>query len=360
MTHPRQVSWVAVASGITVATGGAVRGLRHCAGVTLTGQLDRPVSPIGIWVRSRLPHGAALLKQLRQQAGGSEAVVPGAARPYPVGFEPGRQALAHELRLRVSLGELDLAFYAAMARRLPAPHAEAAGAVVTLTGRLLAALSPWDRNLPWLRPTEQEESLARCLWVFAQLEVAYRRGIHDPAGPLMAGGGPDALLERAGPDSVADLRALAEAAARGPFAALRDMAATAVVIGPTPSAAHLVDGADGDFLVSRLLVEVKSVGQLGRIRREDLWQLLLYALLDTDDVWQVDTLGLYLGRHAALVRWSLEQYVTVLSGQPADLPGLRADLHQHLLAASGGGGTAATRTTHLAAPMPVNTGDCTA
>lgn len=293
--------------------------------VTLTGQLDRTGSPLGVWVRGHLSGTRPLLAELRRQV--NPAVrVPLPERPYPAGWEPGRQATAHELRLRASLARPDLALAERMADRLPPEHAEPVAQAVRLAGSLLDLLKPWDREQPWLLDQEAEEWLARCCWLLAQLETAWRRGAHDPAGPLCAGyPSGHAVLGAASHESVEDLSRLAAAAAEGPITAYRSAAPGTVVLGPEPSEQRLVGGADGDLLVDGTLIEVKTVGNLSAITNKVLWQIALYVLLD-DGRLCVERVALYLGRHPQLVIWDVDDYLGVLSGGGLDREALRASL----------------------------------
>jgi hypothetical protein len=299
--------------------------------VTLTGQLDRTGSPLGVWVRQHLPGTRQLLPLLRRQLGGDPAAaVPALAQPYPEGWEPGRQATAHEIRLRASLARPDTALAARMAKRLPERHAAPVAQAVTLAGALLDKLQPWELSTPWLLDQEAEEWLARCCWLLAQLETAWRRAMHDPAGPLCAGHpNGSAVLAAASAASVQDLTRLAAAAAAGPFPAYRKATLGTVTLSPVPSGQRLVGGADGDLLIGGTLVEVKTVASLQRIRNLELWQLALYVLLD-DGHLEIDQVALYLGRHARLATWSIDEYLTVLARQPVDIDALRQSLRTAL------------------------------
>jgi hypothetical protein len=300
--------------------------------VTLTGELDRTGSVAYLWAREHLPGSRALSAALRGELGRDPtAVVPAPAQPYPAGFEAGRQATAHEFRLQMSLMRPDLASARLMTSRLPRQHADPVLEALAVLDAFLDEVSPWDRTNGWLLDDDVEEWLARACWLLAQLEAARRRGMHDRAGPLYAGhSGGRAVLAAATTDSVMDLMALARAAANGRFANYRAVRSADIVAGPTPSGTRDVGGADGDLLIDRCLVEVKTVGSLARIRRQDLLQIALYVLLDYDDHLAIEQVALYLGRHALLVTWDVRDYLSILSGKPANVSALRANLREAL------------------------------
>jgi hypothetical protein len=231
----------------------------------------------------------------------------------------------------MSLMRPGLASARLMTSRLPRRHADPVLEALAVIDALLDEVRPWDRTNGWLLDDDAEEWLARACWLLAQLEAARRRGMHDPAGPLYAGHpGGRAVMAAATTESVADLVALAGAAADGAFAGYRAVPVADVVAGPSPSGSGDVRGADGDLLIERCLVEVKTVGSLARIRRQDLLQIALYVLLDYDDHLAIEQVALYLGRHALLVTWDVRDYLSILSGKPTDVSALRASLREAL------------------------------
>ncbi|MBC3189459.1 hypothetical protein H7X46_00030 [Pseudonocardia sp. C8] len=88
--------------------------------------------------------------------------------------------------------------------------------------------------------------------------------------------------------------------------------------------------AEADLLVGDTLVEVKTVlraDQPARIARW-VWQLLGYAWLDHGDRWQIRYLAFYLARHGVTVRWPVTELEALLVGDPARVPGVRAEFRR--------------------------------
>lgn len=101
---------------------------------------------------------------------------------------------------------------------------------------------------------------------------------------------------------------------------------------PTFVGSRDVGGADADLIADRCLIEVKAAVNLAKIGRRWPWRLLGYALLDYDDAYEIDSLGLYLPRQGMLIQWPLDEYASRLAGQPVTVAELRNDL-RHALAA---------------------------
>lgn len=187
-----------------------------------------------------------------------------------------------------------------------------------------------DRRSPLARRRNHETSLARLLLAAAWFEIAYRNilgFLHTPvlaapAAPLSL----RALLRRVPQPAINDVLHLVSGAAAGPLAALRTGADTAVS-GPTFTGSSAVGNAEGDLIVDRLLLDVKTTGSPERFRSTLVWQLLGYALLDFDDQYHLDEVGIYLARVPTLIRWPLPELLERL-GADTDLTGLRRRLRQ--------------------------------
>ncbi|WP_144831122.1 hypothetical protein [Microbacterium sp. BH-3-3-3] len=81
-----------------------------------------------------------------------------------------------------------------------------------------------------------------------------------------------------------------------------------VVSNPTFMGSLAVGGADADFIVGDLLVEIKTREQItSPWIRDTLFQLLGYTLLDVDDAHGIRRVGLLLPRQLHLQIWSLDE-----------------------------------------------------
>lgn len=84
--------------------------------------------------------------------------------------------------------------------------------------------------------------------------------------------------------------------------------------------------------MDRCLIELKTQ-KSPRASWQTLYQLLGYVLLDFDDTYGIDSVGVYLTRQGVLVRWPLEGYLQDLHGQPVDLGKARSIFEDLLLRA---------------------------
>ncbi|MFD4640855.1 hypothetical protein ACFWN2_26300 [Lentzea sp. NPDC058436] len=167
-----------------------------------------------------------------------------------------------------------------------------------------------------------EAGLARSAWVISACEGIYRSGEVDErlARVLRTGGRPEDLRVLPGEQAVTELVELAWRArdtALDEFRRLAGNPGPGVPLG-VAAPTFVPNWADGDLLVGTgtetLLVDVKtvmSVADPDKVSRW-LWQILLYAWLDTDDLNHVRAAGLYLARHGALITWGLDELAGLL------------------------------------------------
>jgi hypothetical protein len=175
-----------------------------------------------------------------------------------------------------------------------------------LRGRALLAEREVAARARELAPAERELSvgewseLLRLSVVLARLEQWFRR--RDPVWDFVAG----PLIEHEPGDiqtlgwvmadetTVADLGRLARVA-------LEDNRALAeaeqLLFGPTFAQSLALGGADADIIADGLLLDLKSTKQSRVVGAPELWQLVGYALADTNDKFGIDSCGI------AALRW---------------------------------------------------------
>lgn len=161
--------------------------------------------------------------------------------------------------------------------------------------------------------TVAPDLLARGCWALALLTEAFRAGRealdHGPLARFAPGAGcstiatADELLGLAPPEALEELAGLREVLQGSLLPALSERCGS-WALGPTFAGSGLVRGADADLLAAGLLVELKTT--LGRKRDEggrtcfvdklELFQVAGYALLDFDDWYHVDELGIFSAR----------------------------------------------------------------
>jgi hypothetical protein len=176
--------------------------------------------------------------------------------------------------------------------------------------------------------------LARCCWALALLSEAWR------GGPAVAMRGPlgrfrdhsrvrgDDLLEVAPPaglDQLAKLQRVSEsvlipqlASRRGPW-----------TLGPTFSGSQLLS-ADADLIAAGLLLDLKTTAKKPSLGITDIFQVIGYTLLDFDDEYHIDTLGIFSARYAYLATWRLPALLYELAGHKINLWATRNEFRQML------------------------------
>jgi hypothetical protein len=193
-----------------------------------------------------------------------------------------------------------------------------------------------------------EAGLARCCWVLSGWESCYRGG-QLPADVAAAhthpGYAADDLRRVVTEPTLAELVELAQRfETSGALLEWRHRADN-----PQPGKALGISApvivshwADGDLVVGETLVDVKTVvrvDQPDRVARW-LWQLLGYLWLDTQDLYGVRSVALYLARHGVTISWGGSTFADMLLGGNgrADA-GAREEflqLARHVIAAEGG------------------------
>lgn len=179
---------------------------------------------------------------------------------------------------------------------------------------------------PELRDALFRETGPRACFAFALFEETWRAGARawerSPLRTYDPADGVEGLLALAPRACVDDLTALGRAF---------DERASALLPRPivgNPSFAGSADvyGADADLLAGSCLVDLKTVASPA-LQPEWIWQLAGYVLLDYDDAHGIESVALYLARHARLIRFDVRALLARLSGDPAaTVPALRADL----------------------------------
>jgi hypothetical protein len=179
----------------------------------------------------------------------------------------------------------------------------------------------------------EPEHLARACWALALLTEVYR------GGPVVAWRGPLGRFRDRRP-SVTELLAMAPPAAVDQLGRFRVVFESVLLpalasrpgmwaIGPTFAGSALI-AADADLIAGGLLAELKTTQKLS-LGVTDLFQVLGYALLDFDDEFGIDAVGVFSARYAYLATWELGDLLDELAGQPAGLAAVRGQLRELLL-----------------------------
>jgi hypothetical protein len=175
--------------------------------------------------------------------------------------------------------------------------------------------------------------LARVCWALALLTEMYRNPMAAIQGPLGRFQGRRA--------SAGELLGLASPAAVGQLAAFREVFASALlpalgrragrwVLGPGFTGSALIK-ADADLIVAGLLLDLKTESKLS-LGVTTAFQVIGYALLDFDDAYQLGSVGTFSARYGYLATWDVGALLDELAGCRVDLPSVRQEFRELLLA----------------------------
>ena len=309
-------------------------GQRRLIDLPLTGQLKHRGSPISRFLDERLP-------DVRAVVGDYAARLP--QLPYPVQpidvAHPDFAALGHavDYRLRLSLGHgpgdaVGLGVQALHPRHdLPGAPATAVRAALHAAG--LQLLEQVERHLDSGGTYLDDQALSRLCFVAAHFEDVYRCGRLRRYSPLARADERVTLqdLTASVPGyAVQDLAAQMRLADK-PFGRLRALPAQARVCGPVFTGSTDIGGADADFILGGLLLDCKATTRPRQLEAPEIYQLAGYLLLDYDDRYRIDRVGLYLSRQGHLLTWTVPDFLNRL-GATEPLPVLRRKLRDFLLA----------------------------
>ncbi|WP_328662008.1 hypothetical protein [Streptomyces sp. NBC_00334] len=190
-----------------------------------------------------------------------------------------------------------------------------------------------------------EEELTRLCHVAGFYEAVYRNGVFSRRRNLLALADARTTLNHliaAVPGYVVEDIAEQVDLADKPFAPFRQLPVGRRMCGPVFAGSSDLGGADADFIVGGLLIDCKATSRPHTIHRSAVQQLAGYLLLDYDDTYGIDRVGLYLSRQGSLITWRVPDFLNAL-GSRLPLPKLRTLLRHDLRRAgqavpSGSGG----------------------
>jgi len=177
--------------------------------------------------------------------------------------------------------------------------------------------------------------LARSCWVFALITEACR------GGPMVAAAGPLSRF-RGAAVTADDLFGLAPPAGLDQLKGFRHVFSATLIprlaartgtwaLGPTFTGSALIK-ADADLIAAGLLLDLKTSAKKPSLAVTDLLQVIGYALLDFDDEYRLDALGIFSARYSYLMTWELPALLSELAGHNVDLQKVRGRFQDLLLA----------------------------
>ncbi|MFC1421299.1 UvrD-helicase domain-containing protein [Streptacidiphilus cavernicola] len=316
-----------------LASGPGSSGGRPMIQLSLTGQLKHSASPMSRFMEQHLPDTRAVVRDYLA----SIATAPHPVQPMDTAY-PDFPALGHAIdyRLRLSLGRgLGAAVDHGVAVLHPgielpgAPAPQVRAALHTAGLHLLALLDQHRTGAAVL----DQDTLSRLCFVAASFEDAYRYGCVRRYSPLARADAATTLtgLLQAVPAYVPTDLAAQMDLAQAPFGPLRALPEAARICGPVFTGSADIGGADADFILDGLLLDCKATTRPRQLGTPEIYQLAGYLLLDYEDRYRIDRVGLYLSRQGHLIQWNAHEFVHRL-GATASLPVLRRRLRDHLQA----------------------------
>jgi len=314
---------------------------------SLTTEISDPASPVRRFLDDRFTPGLRAVQRNYRADPPGMAVHPAAAGAA----NPGTTGTAADWLLRFLLhprpdlhlplagvveaaraGISTLAAFSQIADSLGFPQAVLAGDL-----RALPGTGPGRPGARYTGPvpgsTAGPGGLARACWALALLTEAFR------GGPAVAAAGPLGQY-RGRPVSAGDLLALTPPAAITQLAGFRHVYETTLIpqlaarpglwaLGPAFAGSELMN-ADADLIAGGLLIDLKTSAGKPSLPLADLYQVIGYALLDFDDEYRIDSVGIFSARYARLTRWPLDSLLRELAGHEISLTRTRRSFRQLL------------------------------
>jgi hypothetical protein len=165
-----------------------------------------------------------------------------------------------------------------------------------------------------LSDTEWRELCSLCL-ILGRLEQVYRAPVKALGDPRVQALRPCESLDEVialafDPEHLEDLQYLGRIA----WDDHRDLAtARQMHLNPEFALTRALGGADADYIGDGLLLDWKASSPPGIVGRLELWQIIGYALADTDDDYEIRQVGISAVRWRARITWPLMDLLAKLS-----------------------------------------------
>jgi len=312
--------------------------------VSLTSQLENRGSPVRRWLEERFPETRGIAREANRQLRGGNRTCP---IPRVIDADPGLVGTALDYLLRACLRVTSIE------RTVATKAVQLLSQDPTIDMRAIEvereAVSGIKRLRPGRRDLTDSKWRELCIYclVLARFEQFFRIG-PIPAveerliAPLRRCRGLDDFAPLAfTPATTQDLEQLGRAAWEE-HRSWRN--ARPLVLNPTFEQSRALGGADADLIVGRRLIDLKATTTPGIVGRFELWQLLGYALADTNDKYGIREVGIAALRWRSSISWPVEEFLsdlapaaaeTAVEGKissfasgPHDLDQLRADFAQ--------------------------------
>lgn len=286
--------------------------------MSLSSHLQSKDSPVREWLEEHFPQTRIVGREANRELRGAAATC---LIPRPDGADPGLVGGAIDYLLRACLRVTSINRTAAsvgvqMSAQVPS-LADQAITIEREAVQRIRALRPSRRDLD---DAEWTELCTLCL-VLARFEQFYRTGGMSPAvfdllvQPLAQCQELDEFIPLTlTPPSITDLEHLGRAA----WEDHRDLRkARPLNLNPDFALSAALGGADADLIARGLLLDWKATTTENIIGREQLWQLLGYALADTDDKYGIREVGIAALRWRSIKIWPMDELLADLTSSKA-------------------------------------------
>ncbi len=275
-----------------------------------------------------LPSGPVEMHTLRRFVPPSARVLPDDQSRYPWALTG--TALDYRLRYQYEIGDPEsFTAYLGWQEVVRRPHGERApdtgwtsllGAIADLVDRANPAKS--------VLALDDELALSRMCGLLAMYEQIYRMGgIANPntqKSRLFEVGldaSLDELLDLIDPRLPPDLAALVQLHRESS----QDLSGQSqLVCNPEFARSRDLGGADADMMIDHALVELKTM-KTAALSKKFAWQVLGYLLADTDDVYEIESVGWYFARQGYWWTFPVDEFLGRLASGNTTLPKARAE-----------------------------------
>ena len=304
----------------------------------LTNHLSNPHSPLGHWVRKTFNSTRGLVARTNKQLKALDTTLP------PVGVHHATVGTAMDLRIRYYLDEREIQSVEALYglelctqfalgddTLVPLTQPGDEDAVPIIGARIADAFFEelkdfisTERPRHKLLHDRAEEILNRYCLLLAKLDGLYKAsevGHSRPESfrPLYGARSTVDLLNLTGTEAVDDLTRLS----RMFYEEFSHRFGDSVVVGPGFEGSDVIAGCEGDLVLDDCLIDVKTTIR-PKIQGTWLRQLVCYYLMDLNDSYGINRVGIYLSRQAKLLEWDVKELMRELTGHKAvDVNALR-------------------------------------
>lgn len=287
-------------------------GLKAGERVTLRQLLDNPRSDLRVWLDRRLGQLGPVRSDWKSALAGSEPLLPTVGSD---GSSPNYSLLGHAIGQRIQW-------------MLTPGVSEAVlfGLEICIATRVVALDAAKEiRSVvddPCFGERLSSAELARWALLTGLMEQTYRAGprVVESMHPEQS---LDSLLSSFATEAVTDVQQVA--ARCEPIMSEMSPDGDEVVVGPCFAGSNAVGGADADFVIGRSLVDVKATKKTSLSKR-DIQQLVMYALLDFDHRYSLESVAILLARFGVMVRWDLDELLPTLAGEPVSVFELQTEV----------------------------------